>query len=81
MPEGKPEIFWFSFMFSSSSSASLHSATATSIKILLSSATGFELTAPLAFTLFSIYSALQFTVGTLPYSLKCITEAKVSLDR
>ena len=46
-----------------------------------SSATGFELTAPLAFTLFSIYSALQFTVGTLPYSLKCITEAKVSLDR
>ena len=43
--------------------------------------TGFPLTAPLAFTLFSIFSALQFTVGTLPYSLKCITEAKVSFNR
>jgi len=49
--------------------------------LFFSRATGFPLTAPLAFTLFSIYSALQFTVGTLPYSLKCITEAKVSLDR
>ena len=38
---------------------------------------GAELTAADAFTIFSIFTALQFTVGTLPYALKSIAEGKV----
>ena len=32
-----------------------------------------------AFTILSIFNAMQFSVGTLPWSLKMITEANVSL--
>ena len=31
---------------------------------------GYELTAAEAFTVFSIFTALQFSVGTLPYSIR-----------
>lgn len=44
-------------------------------------ASGFQLSSTTAFTLFSIFTALQFTVGSLPYALRAIGEAKVSLNR
>ena len=43
--------------------------------------TDFVLTGPVAFTLFSIFTALQFTVATLPIALRSIAEAKVCFDR
>ena len=43
--------------------------------------TDYELTAPVAFTLFSIFTALQFTVATLPIAMKSIAESRVCLDR
>ncbi len=43
--------------------------------------TGFRLTAPDAFTLFSIFTALQFTVGVLPHSLRAMAESRVSIAR
>ena len=43
--------------------------------------TGFYLTGPVAFTLFSIFTALQFTVATLPIALRSIAEAKVCFER
>ena len=39
------------------------------------------MTGPVAFTLFSIFTALQFTVATLPIALRSIAEAKVCFDR
>ena len=35
----------------------------------------------MAFTLFSIFTALQFTVATLPIALRSIAEARVCFDR
>ena len=43
--------------------------------------TEVELNAPVVFTLFSIFTALQFTVATLPIALRVIAEAKVCFDR
>ena len=43
--------------------------------------TEFELTASVAFTLFSVFTALQFSVATLPIAIRSLTEAKVSYDR
>ena len=43
--------------------------------------TDYDLTAPVAFTLFSIFTALQFTVATLPIAIKSIAESRVCLDR
>jgi len=40
-----------------------------------------ELNSADAFTLFSIFSALQFTVGTLPHGIRALAEAKVALNR
>ncbi len=42
---------------------------------------GFALTAPQAFTLFSIFTALQFTVVVLPHSLRAIAESSVAVAR
>ena len=41
---------------------------------------GIELATAEAFTVLSIFNAMQFSVGTLPWSLKMITEAKVRQD-
>ena len=38
---------------------------------------GVELETSEAFTILSIFNAMQFSVGTLPWSLKLITEAMV----
>ena len=43
--------------------------------------TGFVLTGPVAFTLFSIFTALQFTVATLPIGLRSMAESKVCFER
>lgn len=48
---------------------------------LSSRAAGVDLTAPAAFTIFSIFAALQFTTGTLPHALKSVAEAKVAIGR
>ncbi|PSN51489.1 Multidrug resistance-associated protein 5 [Blattella germanica] len=42
------------------------------------SLTGNNLFATEAFTIFSVFTAMQFTVGTLPYGIKCLAEANVS---
>merc|ERR1711953_373199 len=42
---------------------------------------GVELATSEAFTILSIFNAMQFSVGTLPWSLKLITEAMVGLKR
>ncbi|XP_046390511.1 ATP-binding cassette sub-family C member 5-like [Ischnura elegans] len=34
-----------------------------------------------AFTIFSVFTAMQFSVGTLPYGIKCLAEATVSLRK
>lgn len=44
-------------------------------------ANDYKLSAPDAFTIFSIFTSLQFTVAVLPYALKCLAEGKVALDR
>ncbi len=49
--------------------------------MLRCSFSGFPLTAPDAFTLFSLFTALQFTVGVLPHSLRATAEAKVAIAR
>ena len=43
--------------------------------------TDFVLTGPVAFTLFSIFTALQFTVATLPLALRSLSESKVCFER
>jgi hypothetical protein len=40
--------------------------------------TGNNLFATEAFTIFSVFTAMQFTVGTLPYAVRCLAEANVS---
>lgn len=42
------------------------------------SLTGNNLFATEAFTIFSVFTAMQFTVGTLPYGIRCLAEANVS---
>lgn len=44
-------------------------------------AAGYELDSQIAFTVYSVFNALQFTVATLPYGIKCITEARVSFQK
>ncbi|XP_042225839.1 multidrug resistance-associated protein 5-like isoform X2 [Homarus americanus] len=34
-----------------------------------------------AFTIFSVFNAMQFTVGVLPFTVRSVAEAKISLDR
>ncbi|XP_033609843.1 multidrug resistance-associated protein 5 isoform X2 [Cryptotermes secundus] len=43
--------------------------------------TGNNLFATEAFTIFSVFTAMQFTVGTLPYGIKCLAEANVSCQK
>ncbi|KAJ4445532.1 hypothetical protein ANN_12212 [Periplaneta americana] len=45
------------------------------------SLTGNNLFATEAFTIFSVFTAMQFTVGTLPYGIKCLAEANVSCQK
>jgi hypothetical protein len=49
--------------------------------VLLFSLTGNNLFAAEAFTIFSVFTAMQFTVGTLPYGIKCLAEANVSCQK
>ncbi|XP_067124016.1 ATP-binding cassette sub-family C member 5-like isoform X2 [Centruroides vittatus] len=42
---------------------------------------GNPLNAPLAFTVLSVFLALQFSIGTLPYAVKGISEGRVGLQR
>ena len=68
--------------------SSLSSTITPSITIIASvttfivlSAQGFKLNAQEAFTVFSLFIALQFTVITLPYAVKSLVESKVSFAR
>lgn len=45
------------------------------------SLTGNNLFATEAFTIFSVFTAMQFTVGTLPYAIRCLAEANVSCQK
>nr|AHK05653.1 ATP-binding cassette transporter sub-family C member 5 [Tigriopus japonicus] len=54
---------------------------ATIVTFFALTASGYRLTTPEAFTVFSVFVSLQFTVGTLPYALKCLAEANVSFQR
>lgn len=45
------------------------------------SLTGNNLYTAEAFTVFAVFTAMQFTVGTLPYGIKCLAEAKVSCNK
>ncbi|XP_045623977.2 ATP-binding cassette sub-family C member 12 isoform X1 [Procambarus clarkii] len=42
---------------------------------------GYPLKAPEAFTIFSVFNAMQFTVGVLPFTVRSIAEARISLNR
>ncbi|XP_068243109.1 ATP-binding cassette sub-family C member 5-like isoform X2 [Palaemon carinicauda] len=42
---------------------------------------GNRLTSSEAFTIFSVFNAMQFSVGTLPFTVRSVAEAKVSLTR
>ncbi|XP_077533575.1 ATP-binding cassette sub-family C member 5-like [Haemaphysalis longicornis] len=44
-------------------------------------ASGNELLASKAFTLFALFNGMGFSIGTLPYAIRAITEAKVALQR
>ncbi|XP_077509755.1 ATP-binding cassette sub-family C member 5-like isoform X2 [Amblyomma americanum] len=44
-------------------------------------ATGHELLASKAFTLFALFNGMGFSIGTLPYAIRAVTEAKVALQR
>ncbi|XP_046999518.1 ATP-binding cassette sub-family C member 5-like isoform X1 [Schistocerca americana] len=45
------------------------------------SITGNNLIAAEVFTIFAVFTAMQFTVGTLPYGIKCLAEANVSCKK
>lgn len=49
--------------------------------VFLFSLTGNNLFATEAFTIFSVFTAMQFTVGTLPYAIRCLAEANVSCQK
>ena len=42
---------------------------------------GNLLSAPAAFATFSVFNAMQFSIGTLPYGIKMVTEVLVALRR
>ena len=42
---------------------------------------GFEMTAPVGYAIYSTFSALQLTMQQIPFSLRCIAEAKASFRR
>ena len=42
---------------------------------------GSSLNSAAAFTIFSVFNAMQFTVGVLPFTVRSIAEAKISLTR
>ncbi|KAL3185903.1 hypothetical protein MRX96_028779 [Rhipicephalus microplus] len=44
-------------------------------------ATGHQLLASKAFTLFALFNGMGFSIGTLPYAIRAVTEAKVALQR
>lgn len=71
-------VFLQSFTASVSPSITIIASIVTFITM---TATKYDLHTSEAFAVFSIFSAMQFSVGTLPYSIKCITEAKVAMDR
>ncbi|XP_037080911.1 multidrug resistance-associated protein 5-like [Pollicipes pollicipes] len=54
---------------------------ATAVSVIGYIASGNELRAAEAFTMFSVFNALQMAVGTLPYGIKMITETHVCLRR
>ncbi|KAG8233856.1 hypothetical protein J437_LFUL006879 [Ladona fulva] len=45
------------------------------------SLSGHPLLAKQAFTIFAVFTAMQFSVGTLPYGIKCLAEATISLRK
>ncbi|XP_064086924.1 ATP-binding cassette sub-family C member 5-like isoform X2 [Macrobrachium nipponense] len=54
---------------------------ATIVTFLGYTLTGNTLTSSEAFTIFSVFNAMQFSVGTLPFTVRSVAEAKVSLTR
>ncbi|EEC14108.1 ABC transporter, putative, partial [Ixodes scapularis] len=44
-------------------------------------ASGNELSASRAFTIFALFNGMGFSIGTLPYAIRAVTEAKVALQR
>ncbi|XP_069952910.1 ATP-binding cassette sub-family C member 12 isoform X2 [Cherax quadricarinatus] len=54
---------------------------ATIITFLGYTLSGYPLKSSEAFTIFSVFNAMQFTVGVLPFTVRSIAEAKVSLNR
>merc|ERR1711971_808289 len=62
-------------------SALLQSVSTTVSPFITMTLAGVELATSEAFTILSIFNAMQFSVGTLPWSLKLITEAMVGLKR
>ena len=49
--------------------------------LLFFSLSGNNLYSAEAFTVYAVFTAMQFTVGTLPYGIKCLAEAKVSCNK
>lgn len=45
------------------------------------SLSGNKLTSEIAFSVVSVFNAMQFSIGTLPYGIKMITEVHVALCR
>ncbi|KAK7082304.1 Multidrug resistance-associated protein 5, partial [Halocaridina rubra] len=54
---------------------------ATIITLLGCTSSGYPLQSSEAFTIFSVFNAMQFSIGTLPFTIRAIAEAKVSLTR
>lgn len=44
-------------------------------------ASGNQLSASQAFTIFALFNGMGFSIGTLPYAIRAVTEAKVALQR
>lgn len=54
---------------------------ATIVTFLAYTLSGYSLKSAEAFTIFSVFNAMQFTVGVLPFTIRSIAEAKISLSR
>ncbi|CAL4069089.1 unnamed protein product, partial [Meganyctiphanes norvegica] len=54
---------------------------ATIITLLGVTLSGNDLSSSAAFTIFSVFNAMQFTVAVLPFTVRSIAEAKISLGR
>ncbi|XP_076037140.1 ATP-binding cassette sub-family C member 5-like isoform X2 [Oratosquilla oratoria] len=54
---------------------------ATIITLLGYTISGYPLTAAQAFTIYSVFLSLQFSVGVLPFTIRSIAEGRVSLKR